>query len=264
MKRAIAETTYRSEYRVVHPSGEIRWVAGQGELVTDSLGRPARMIGVAYDVTAQDSLLQQREIMLREVNHRVKNSLQLVSSMLGLQQSGVADERLHDQLAQADRRIMTIARVHEHLYRSVDPVSTIEFGSYLRDLCHDLKESVVGDRDIVVSVDADRAELATERVVSLALIVNELVTNAAKYAFADRQGGRIAVTFRAEADGTGWLTIADDGHGLPEGYRIDAGPGLGMKVVAGLVRSLSAELEIDNDGPGARFAIRFAPQRTPS
>ncbi len=136
---------------------------------------------------------------------------------------------------------MTIARIHEHLYRGAEPISTIEFGSYLRDLCRDLEASVVGERDIVVSVDADAAELATDRVVSLALIVNELVTNAAKYAFVDRPGGQIRVTFRAGADGTGRLTIADDGRGLPDGYRIDAGPGLGMKVVAGLVRSLRAQ-----------------------
>ncbi|MGZ8996278.1 MAG: sensor histidine kinase, partial [Rhodospirillales bacterium] len=115
-----------------------------------------------------------------------------------------------------------------------------------------------GERDIVVSVDADAAELATDRVVSLALIVNELITNAAKYAFVDRPSGRILVTFRAEPDGTGRLTIADDGHGLPEGYRIEAGPGLGMKVVVGLVRSLRAHLEIGNDGPGARFTISCA------
>ncbi|HSO42448.1 MAG TPA: PAS domain S-box protein [Rhodospirillales bacterium] len=258
VERALTGTTYRSEYRVLLPSGEVRWIAGQGELLIDAQGRPVRMIGVAYDVTAQHSLLQQREIMLREVNHRVKNSLQLISSLLSLQQSGVSDDGLRDQLAQADRRIMTIARIHEHLYRGAEPIRTIEFGSYLRDLCRDLEASIAGERDIVVSVDADAAELATDRVVSLALIVNELITNAAKYAFVDRPSGRILVTFRAIPDGTGRLTIADDGRGLPEGYRIEAGPGLGMKVVVGLVRSLRAHLEIGNDGPGARFTISCA------
>jgi two-component sensor histidine kinase len=241
----------------------VRWIAGHGQLLTDALGRPARMLGVAYDVTAQHSLLQQREIMLREVNHRVKNSLQLVSSLLNLQQNAAGDEHLRDQLVQADRRIMTIARIHEHLYRSSEPISTIEFGSYLRALCRDLEASIVGEREISVEVDVDVADLPTDRVVSLALIVNELVTNAAKYAFVDRPSGRIRVSFRAGADGTGRLTIADDGRGLPDGYRLEAGAGLGMKVVVALVRNLHADLEIGNDGPGARFTISCAPKRAP-
>lgn len=264
VERAVAGAAYRSEYRVVHPSGEVRWIAGQGQLLTDALGRPARMIGVAYDVTAQHSLLQQREIMLREVNHRVKNSLQLVSSLLSLQQGGAGDEQLRSQLAQADRRIMTIARIHEHLYRSSEPISTIEFGSYLRDLCRDLEASIAGERDIAVEVNADAAHLPTDRVISLALIVNELVTNAAKYAFVDQPDGKIRVTFRAGPDGSGRLTIADDGRGLPGGYRIEDHAGLGMKVVAGLVRNLHASLEIGNDGPGARFTISWEPARAPS
>ncbi len=112
-----------------------------------------------------------------------------------------------------------------------------------------------------MEVDVDVADLPTDRVVSLALIVNELVTNAAKYAFVDRPSGRIRVSFRAGADGTGRLTIADDGRGLPDGYRLEAGAGLGMKVVVALVRNLHADLEIGNDGPGARFTISCAPKR---
>lgn len=159
---------------------------------------------------------------------------------------------------------MTIARIHEHLYRGAEPISTIEFGAYLRELCRDLGSSVAADRQIAISVDADAAEMPTDRVISLALIVNELVTNAAKHAFPDDAVGHIAVTFRVGPDGTGSLTVADDGRGLPEGYRIDGGAGLGMRVVAGLVRSLCACLEIGNDGPGARFTISCAGARPAS
>lgn len=257
VERALSDGSYRGEYRIVHPGGEVRCLAAQGEVKTDDAGRPVRMIGVAYDVTAQRGLLRQREIMLREVNHRVKNSLQLVSSLLGLQHSSTDDIELRRQLADADRRILTIAKIHEHLYRGAEPVSAIEFAGYLRDLCHELQDTVAAERGITIGVDADTAELATDRVISLALIVNELVTNATKYAFDESPEGRIDISFRAGTDGVCRLSVSDNGCGLPEGYRIANSPGLGMKVVAGLVRSMGAELEVGS-GPGARFAIQFS------
>lgn len=263
IERSMAGGTYRCEYRVVDSQGGVRWLAAQGQIQRDETGRPVRMIGVAYDVTAQQSLLRQREIMLREVNHRVKNSLQLVSSLLGLQHSTAKDETLRSQLAEADRRILTIAKIHEHLYRGAEPVNTIEFSGYLRDLCRELQETLAVDGGITIAVDADVAELPTDRVISLALIVNELVTNATKYAFEGSEGagasehGRIDVRFHFEPDGGCKLVVADTGRGLPADYRPEAGPGLGMKVVSGLARSMRAQLECDSSGPGARFTITF-------
>jgi PAS domain S-box-containing protein len=256
IESALSKGSFHSEYRVIHPNGQVRWLAARGEIKMRSADGPGRMLGVAYDVTAQHRLLRQKEIMLREVNHRVKNSLQLVSSLLNLQHGSVDNEDVRRQLAEADRRILTIAKIHEHLYRGVEPISRIEFAGYLHDLCRELQTTVAGDSDIVVAVDADAVELPTDRVISLALIVNELVTNAAKYAFAEGQGGRIDVSFRAGADAYS-LTVADRGRGLPEGYRIDDSKGLGMRVVSGLVRSMRAELDIGHNSPGTRFTISF-------
>lgn len=255
VEEALAGGSYRSQYRVVDAGGEVHWLAAQGEIKKDAVGRPVRMIGVAYDVTAQRSLLRQKEIMLREVNHRVKNSLQLVSSLLGLQHSTAEDESLRSQLAEADRRILTIAKIHEHLYRGVDPLNTIEFAGYLGDLCRELEETLAGPGKIAIEVDADSADLPTDQVISLALIVNELVTNATKYAFDEGKGGRIDVCFRKDTTGGCRLIVADDGRGLPADYRLDASPGLGMKVVSGLARSMRAELAFDSAGAGARFTI---------
>jgi two-component sensor histidine kinase len=235
------------------------------------------MIGVAYDVTAQRSLLRQKELMLREVNHRVKNSLQLVSSLLSLQHSSVADETLRAQLAEADRRILTIAKIHEHLYRDAEAINTIEFSGYLRDLCRELQDTLAGRSGIAVVVDADPADLPTDRVISLALIVNELVTNATKYAFPEaadddvrdregeggreRDGGgkRIDVGFCMTAEGGCRLSVADNGRGLPADYRPENSPGLGMKVVSGLARGMHAELAFDSSSNGARFSVSFPP-----
>ncbi len=258
IQRATTGETYRSEFRVVHPTGDVRWLAAQGEVKKGEDGRPVRMIGVAYDITAQHSLLRQKEMKLREVNHRVKNSLQLVSSLLGMQHSTTENDVLRRQLADADRRILTIAKIHEHLYRGVEPIGAIEFAGYLRDLCRELQDTIAADGGVTIAVDADTAELATDRVISLALVVNELVTNATKYAFGDREaGGRIDISFRRGPDDIYRLNVVDNGRGLPEGYRIEDSSGLGMKVVAGLVRSMQAELDVGS-GSGARFTISFS------
>lgn len=257
---ALASGTYRSEYRVVFPSGETRWIAAQGETIFDGDGRAARMIGVAYDITAQHALIEHKEFMLHEVNHRVKNSLQLVSSLLNLQQSTLENAEARAHLIEADRRILAIAKIHEHLYRGSGPANKIEFAGYLRDLCAELEHTIAGGRDIHLVVAAEPLELPTDQVISLALIVNELVTNAAKYAFDGRTGGRIGVHFAAGPDGAYRLIVDDDGCGLPAGFKAGDRAGLGMKVALGLVQGIGATLEVGATGGGASFIITLASQ----
>lgn len=258
IESGLASGTYRSEYRVILPSGEVRWLAAQGETISDTDDRPVRMIGVAYDITARHDLLEHKEFMLHEVNHRVKNSLQLVSSLLNLQQSTLESAEMRSHLIEADRRILAIAKIHEHLYRGVGPANRIEFAGYLRDLCAELEDTVAGGRDIRIVVEAQPLELPTDQVISLALIVNELVTNAAKYAFEKRAAGRIAVSFAAGPEGLYRLVVGDDGCGLPDGFKVEESAGLGMKVAVGLVRGMGARLEVGAPDKGASFVITLA------
>ncbi len=261
---------YRVELRSVWPDGSIHWVLAMGRGVPDCFGRVQRMTGIALDITARKTaeaaleialadktrLLEQKDILLREVNHRVKNSLQLASSMLSLQSGNADSAGLRQQLAEAQNRIMTIAKVHEKLNLRAEAIDRIEFGDYLKDLCKGLARTVAqANSSIAISIAADSVYVQTDHVISLALIVNELLTNAFKYAFPDDRLGCICVTFRCRPDGSSVLTVADDGRGMPRDFDIRAGAGLGMKLVAALVSTLGGSLESPPCDRGARFTV---------
>lgn len=206
----------------------------------------------------KEGLVEQKEMLVREMNHRVKNSLQSVSAMLRLQAGNVGDARLSEQLLEADHRVLTIARVHEQFYRQFTLGERIDVRQFLRDLCEDLRRSELRPgKDISLQVEADRAELAADQAIPLALIVNELVTNAFKYAFEGRNRGTVSVAFRDEPGGRRWIGIADDGCGLPDGFAPEHSRGLGMKLVMAFVQALDGELAIDRSGPGTRFTIKI-------
>ena len=110
-----------------------------------------------------------------------------------------------------------------------------------------------------VAVNVDRSEMATDQALALALLVNELVTNALKYAFGGRSAGSVTVTLRVESDGRRRLCVADDGNGLPEGFAPERSEGLGMKLVQGFLQSLNGELVIDSSQAGSRFTVLMPP-----
>ncbi len=200
--------------------------------------------------------LDQREVLLQEMNHRVKNSLQLVASMLHLQAGSSDDEAVRHQLRDASSRITAIARAHQRLYRS-DQVRSIDLAAYLVDLCGDLEAST-GERQIQVAVPGP-VEIVTDRAIPVALVVTELVTNAAKYAYADGETGIIEVELGHDQDGRIQLSVADNGAGLPPGFDAKSSKGLGMRITRILASQLGAELQLRPRAAGTEFVLIMPP-----
>lgn len=204
--------------------------------------------------------LEQREVLLQEVNHRVKNSLQLVSSMLNLQAGTAGDERVRRGLLEASTRIAAVARAHQRLYRS-DDIRNLDLAAYLVDLCQDLNAV---RSDCAIRVTAPEAvPIATDRAIPVALVVNELVTNAVKYGAGADGPSRVEV--RLERDGGSdevILSVSDDGAGLPPGFDPATTPGLGMRIVTAFAQQLGARLEFGPRARGTEFALRIPLRRT--
>ncbi len=193
-------------------------------------------------------LLQHREVLLKEVNHRVKNSLQLVASTLRLQAASVKDEVVSEALGDAHARVMAIARAHERLYRTTE-FTHLDVTAYLREVCADLDGSALrfeGPEGIRVE---------TDRAIPLALLVSELVTNSRKYAYPDRNQGPVWVRVVPAAQDKLELSVADEGIGLPPDFDPGATRGLGMRLVKAFAQKLGAKLEFRNRNPGTEVVL---------
>ena len=201
----------------------------------------------------KDAALVRAEMMAKEIDHRVMNSLQLVSAMLNVQSRALGSSDAASQLSLAANRITAIAQVHRHIYQT-DSVGVADCKTYLEALCADLRSILVLGEQSEISVRSDDARVPTAQVVPLGLIVAEFVTNSAKYG-----ASRIVVRFRHDVDGHCLLEVFDDGRGLPAGFDPAAMSGLGMKVVGALARQLEGRLSFDNFSPlgGARFGVEF-------
>ncbi len=252
------------EHRIVRPGGSVRWISSHGRMIYDDTGKPLRLIGTVLDITrrkkADEALrlaLESKEILLREVNHRIKNSLQLVSSMLSLQSGRLDDPQLRAAIQEAQLRVQAVATVHERLYRSED-FKSVDLDVFLETLCRDLQKSVA-DEDgdaIAVEVTAEPVTIANDRAVPAALILNELLTNAIKYAYPERSG-TVTVALKKLDEGRVSLTVADDGVGLPEAFAERRHASLGFRIIEGLVRQIGGELDICGSKPGTAITVTF-------
>ena len=250
------------ECRVMLPKGGERWVAARGRAYFDGSGhrrRAGRVIGTVRDISERmqaiaerESLLAQKDMLLREVNHRVTNSLQLISSLLRLQSVSQSPE-VRRLLEETRARVQTVAQVHARLSQT-GQFATVEIGTYLRELCADLARSLGQSCDTRLRLAVEAAPVRTDVAVSLGLIVNELVTNAFKYAYRAGSTGPVHVRF-ARCGDVYRLVVRDQGRGLPPGFKMGDAAGLGMRIVSSLVERLGAMLEIDAEGPGATFNI---------
>lgn len=209
-------------------------------------------------LAAKEEELRQAEILMREVNHRVANSLQLASSILRMQALQETDAHTRNQLEQAGLRISSIQHVHDRLYRSGD-MRTIEFSQYLRNLCNDLSDSVLQDekgKAFNLTADCDRMRIQTDTASKLGLVVNEFVTNAFKHGHSGDEDCTVRVNAYA-VDGVLTIEVSDGGPGLPEDFDIARIKGLGMRLVRFVAGSLGGESGARNGSKGAVFFVKI-------
>ncbi|WP_309630077.1 histidine kinase dimerization/phosphoacceptor domain -containing protein [Brevundimonas sp.] len=195
------------------------------------------------------------EAMLREVNHRVGNSLQLVSTFMSLQLRHMADEGARDALREAQARIEAVAHVHRRLYTSGD-MESVDMQAYLDGLVGELTKSLGSDASSPnITLQAEPMKVSTDQAVSLGVIVTELVTNAVKYAYVAGEAGEIRVILRPDETGRAILTVEDDGPGLGDGK--PKGTGLGGKIITAMASGLRSAVEIDGAHKGVRARLAF-------
>ncbi len=213
----------------------------------------ANLLGVAIERHfEQEGAHARQESLRREASHRIKNSLAMIGAFMALQARASTNKEVKAALYDAQSRVSAIAAVHDQLWRA-SSAEGLDLAEFLKSLCGKLAKI---DPTHPIIVEAEPVDVTPERAIPAGLIVNELVTNAFKYAYPETTGP-VRVSLSAD-DGTLCLTVADDGVGLPKDFHPDGlDTSLGMKVVNGLARELGGRLEVVAGGTGARFAVHF-------
>lgn len=244
---------YESEFRLRTKGGPFRWFRAKGQAHW-VLGKPVRMAGSLTDITERKvdeetirRALREKETMLQEIHHRVKNNMQVICSLLQLQSEEVADEKHRELFHDCVNRVQTMSMVHERLYQSGD-LALIDFGDQARELAQML-ETTYGPRagSIEVRVNVEAVPVTLDVAIPLGLILNELVSNSFKYAFPDGQSGCIEIGLELTRENCLELSVRDDGVGLPAGLELEKVESLGLRIVQILTKQVDGRLQIRGD-----------------
>ncbi len=268
------------EYRIRKKEGEIRWVREIIRKLPGNPGNRGQFQGSVYDITerkmAEEALEKIDKIRTKEIHHRIKNNLQVISSLLSLQAEKFGDEEVLEAFRESQNRVISMALIHEELYKG-DKVDTLDFAAYLRKLAPDLLTSyTVGDDEISLKLDLEKVYLGMDSAIPLGIIVNELVSNSLKHAFPTKRG-EISIKLKrtenctklAAFAGTGeecggcrknkntfTLVVSDNGRGIPEEIDFRDTDSLGLQLVNLLVEQIEGSIELNN-GIGTEFRIDF-------
>ena len=260
---------YSMEKRYLRKDSSIVWVSLTVSLVRDEFGNPSYFIAVIEDTTerkhaelAVQSSLAEKEVLLREIHHRVKNNMQVISSLLNLQAKGINDARLSKLFQESQSRVRAMALIHEILYQS-GHLARIDLGEYVTKLAESLVRmyGIEPDR-IKLSVAAENVTLGIDDTVPCGLVINELLSNSLKYAFRDGRTGEIRIEAEPVANDRIKLVVRDDGIGIPVEVDIRNTETMGMRLVIGLVESqLGGDVTLDRS-QGTCFTVTFAPTKS--
>ena len=260
---------FHAEYRAFTRTGEMVWIHGEARVVRDEAGRPMFIQGLAYDITKpkraeeemrahakeMEASLAEKEVLLKEIHHRVKNNLQVISSLLKLQSSHVKDPAALEMFNESRGRVHTMALLHEKLCQSQN-LSRIDFGDYIQSLTKLVSGSYAGARPVTIRTEVQGILLSMDVAVPLGMIINELVTNSLKYAFPSGRTGTVEVSLRKVTEGNFLVRVVDDGIGFPEHLDFRSTGSLGMQLVCTLTDQIGGSVEVIRSA-GTEFRISF-------
>jgi two-component sensor histidine kinase/PAS domain-containing protein len=267
LRKAIAGTVetgdpYEMEMEIMHPGGSSKIVLSRGQLIHSPATNEAMLIGTSQDVTELkckekiiEASLREKETLLKEIQHRVKNNMQVISSLLSMQSQFAFDERDARLFQNSQDRIRSMSLVYDQLYMSHD-LAEINLKEYINELSANLINSCSLNADGISSrIEVDNIDVNLDIAIPCGLLVNELITNSLKHAFPDNRTGSIRISMRKDGNMLD-LVISDNGVGLPEYLDVSTKPTLGMTLLHTLVEQLGGEVEFRNAN-GTVFHSRF-------
>jgi PAS domain S-box-containing protein len=256
-------SSYSIEKRYIRKDGQLQWVNLTESLVRNSEGTIYNF-AVIEDISARKRAQEQiraslieKEVLLREIHHRVKNNLNIIHSLLNMQARTIQDRAMKNVLLDSQKRLQTMALIHEQLYQS-ETLAKIDFAEYIHRLVSNLfAASTLNYHLIQVEIQAEPVALNLETAISSGLIINELVTNAFKHAFPSNRAGTIRVEFYQDSEEKLHLLISDNGIGLPPDLNLQRTASLGMRLVLILAQQLRATFDVVRSN-GTRFHLTFS------
>lgn len=256
------------EYRIIRSDGTIRTVWGEaGDLTLDETGKPILLTGIVQDITEYKlaenkikSLLEEKEFILKEIHHRIKNNMSTIHGLLVLQANTLNDEKAIRALEDSSRRVQSMIVLYDKLYRSAD-FQNIAMKDYLSDLVDEIVKNFPNSESVKIEKIIEDFTLDAKRIQSLGILINELLTNIMKYAFTGRSNGLIIVKASLKPIFTenGKLVsiiIADNGSGIPNSIDFDNSTGFGLMLVAMITKQLKGNIRIERKN-GTKIILEF-------
>jgi len=256
--------SYELDLELTRTEGPRRWITARSETKRNAQGQIIGLRGTVQDITerkrAEENMknsLKEKEILLKEIHHRVKNNLQVISSLLYLQSKKLSDAKSLEVFNEGQNRIRSMVLIHEQLYKSGD-LARINFDKYIHDLTHSLVLSY-GSMPITFNIHVDGVYFGVDQAIPCGLILNELISNALKHAFTPGKQGQIEIDLRTDNSDYLTLTVKDNGVGFPKNLDFRNTTSLGLNIINKLVNQLKGTIELDTNA-GTEFMIRFPNQ----
>lgn len=263
-KDAVDKLSQDSQFRIKRSDGKYIWINNKRSVLRDENGNPVAVIGNVRDISerkeyveALDASLKEKDMLLSEIHHRVKNNLSIVSSLVELQKNTFTNGE-GDGLMEIQSRIKSIALVHEKLYQN-ETFADVDLAEYVGDLAEMLITTFEsGEKKISLNVDMDSLVLNIKKAVPLGLICNEVINNCYKYAFDGKESGLITIRLDVN-ESEAIFSIADDGVGMSDESDDEEATSLGMTLIRVLTKQIDGSLAIESEeGRGTRFEIEFS------